>query len=148
MGPVTEFFVDTPVGQNPSGAWGSNGHPVEVDRALEFIDAFLSDPIEMPELAHHAGVGVRSLQRLFRQSLRTTPSAYIRERRLENVRRELTDTLYAHETIATIAVLNGFSHLGRFAAAYHTRYGERPSETQRRLRFQTRTQRRLGRQVA
>ena len=134
MGIVTNFVVDTRVGQNPSGARRSNGHPVELDRALAFIDAFLSDPIEMPELASHAGVTIRSLQRLFRRSLRTTPSAYIRARRLDNARRELTDPLYAHETIATIGVLNGFSHLGRFAAAYHAQYGERPSETRRRLR--------------
>ena len=55
MGPLTEFVVDTRVGQNLSGAWGSNAHPVELDRALEFIDAFLTDPIEIPELARHAG---------------------------------------------------------------------------------------------
>ena len=121
---ISEVVEAMRAGRSENG--GAIDSRTAFQNALQYIDAHLADPIRMPELALHSGVGVRRLQRLFRRELQTAPSAYVRGRRLENVRREFNDPLLEHETIAQIATLNGFSHLGRFAADFRARYGETP----------------------
>ena len=103
-----------------------------LDRARGYIEAFLPERIRMEELARHAGVSLRTLERLFRRSFQATPSAYIQTRRLEKVRRDLLDPRLEHEPISMVAMAHGFSHLGRFAASYRAQYGEKPSESRRR----------------
>jgi len=129
VGVMSEVVEATRAGRSEIG--GAIDSRAALRNALQFIDAHLADPIRMPELARHAGVGMRRLQRLFRRALQTTPSDYVRARRLEKVRRDLSDPLLEHETIATIATLNGFLHLGRFAAAFRAQYGEMPRESRR-----------------
>jgi transcriptional regulator GlxA family with amidase domain len=51
---------------------------------------------------------------------------YVRNLRLERVRAAL---LTSAETTGMIALDAGFTHLGRFAAAYRERFGELPSST-------------------
>jgi AraC-like DNA-binding protein len=57
---------------------------------------------------------------------------YLRSRRLELVRAELGGTGRRGGTVAEVATLAGFAHLGRFARDYQRRFGELPSETLRR----------------
>jgi transcriptional regulator GlxA family with amidase domain len=53
---------------------------------------------------------------------------YLRGVRLELARRMLVDTAII-TTVADAAIAAGFTHLGRFAAEYRRRFGERPSQT-------------------
>lgn len=132
VGLTSEVVEATRAGRSKNG--GRIDNRAALRKALQYIDVHLADPIHVPELARQAGVGVRRLQRVFGRELQTTPSDYVRTRRLENARRDLRDPLLEHETIATIAVLNGFSHPGRFAADFRSRYGETPREARRRCR--------------
>ncbi|GLW07116.1 hypothetical protein Misp01_22460 [Microtetraspora sp. NBRC 13810] len=72
-------------------------------RIQSFIDAHLADPALSTEriaAAHH--ISVRHLQRLF-QTRGTTVSGWIRRRRLDECRRELSRPGRARPTVAAIA---------------------------------------------
>ncbi|KAB1644948.1 AraC family transcriptional regulator [Gulosibacter chungangensis] len=84
------------------------------------------------DMAQVAGVSIRRLQQGFRDHLDTTPTDYLRLVRLERVRQELLAAAPG-DSVTDIALANGVVHLGRFAAAYRRTYGERPSDTLRRV---------------
>jgi AraC-like DNA-binding protein len=83
------------------------------------------------EMAHHAGVSIRSLQLGFRRHVGVTPMQYLREIRLQRVRNEIRSQTNDQRSISDIAYTWGFTHLGRFATLYRQRFGELPSETKR-----------------
>ncbi|MGI5466453.1 AraC family transcriptional regulator [Streptomyces sp. CA-132043] len=104
--------------------------PRPVKLAVEAMRADPAHPFTVRELARIAGVAPRSLQAGFQQHLDTTPMTYLRELRLECAHRDLV-RLGTAATVTEVAVRWGFTHLGRFAAAYRTRYGRPPSRTHR-----------------
>jgi AraC-like DNA-binding protein len=98
------------------------------------VDAMRADPARpftVVELAGLAGVSVRALQSIFHRHTGLGPMAYLRELRLDRVHEELRRADPGHTTVAMVAHRWGFSHLGRFAAAYRERYGVPPSATLR-----------------
>lgn len=97
-------------------------------RALEFIEAHLAEPLRMNQICNYAGVSQSTLERLFRREFQLTPSNYVRARRLDAVRRELTGGLDISKTIADVAIAYGLPHLGRFSSAYRRQFGRLPSE--------------------
>lgn len=104
-----------------------------VRQSLDYIERHLSEPITMDALAEHAGVSIRSIQQGFKDELGVTPMAYLRERRLERVREELTDAAAEDGvTVTEVAERWGFNHLGSFAVLYRKRWGESPSQTLQR----------------
>lgn len=103
-----------------------------VREAVDFIERNLSRPISVQDVAEAAGVSLRTLQAFFAEDLQQTPSAFIRNRRLERVRADLADAPPGSATTVTnVANRWGFTHLGRFATKYHERFGESPSQTLR-----------------
>lgn len=104
-----------------------------VRRSVEYIDEHLAEPISMNHLARHACVSIRSIQAGFREDLGTTPVAYIRDRRLDEVRHALMAALPTDGiTVAKVSERWGFSNPGSFAVRYRERFGESPSQTLRR----------------
>ena len=97
-------------------------------RAVEYIEAHLTRPLRMGQICSYAGVSQSTLERLFRRDFQQTPSAYLRARRLDAVRRELQGGLGTSKTIADVATRHGFTHMGRFSSAYRRQFGRRPSE--------------------
>jgi AraC-like DNA-binding protein len=99
------------------------------------VDAIHTEP-ERPYtvgmLARIAGVSVRSLQHGFREHVGMPPLAYLRRVRLTRVHDQLQRGEGAGVTEA--AHRWGFTHLGRFAAAYAAVYGVRPSITRSTIR--------------
>lgn len=69
----------------------------------------------------------------FKQFRGYTPMAFLREQRLQGIRKALMSAPPG-STVVTIANLWGYSSLGVFAAAYFKRFGEYPSMTLNRLR--------------
>ncbi|WP_431279359.1 AraC family transcriptional regulator [Leifsonia poae] len=102
-----------------------------VSLAVELLRASPAHPWTVIELAARVSVSVRSLQEGFRRSLDTTPMTYLRNLRLEKVREELVTAEPGAVTVTEVALRWGFVHLGRFAAAYRSRFAERPSDTMR-----------------
>jgi len=107
--------------------------PRDLNRALDRLKGEPERSWTLVSLATACGVAPRTLQKHFRQFLGRTPLEFIRELRLDQARQELLRQPTA-ASVTDIAVRCGFNHLGRFAAWYHTRYGESPSATLRRCR--------------
>lgn len=95
--------------------------------ARDYIEANLAGVIRMSDVCTASGTSLRTLERVFRRELETTPIAYIRLRRLDAVRRTLASPHGRGQSIARIAIDHGFRHLGRFAATYRKQFGELPS---------------------
>jgi AraC-like DNA-binding protein len=94
------------------------------------IDAVHAEPeraYTVARLAHIAGVSVRSLQQGFRSHVGMPPITYLRRVRLARVHDQLKHGETA--TVAEAAHRWGFTHLGRFSAAYAAVYGVAPSVT-------------------
>ncbi|MFI7480783.1 helix-turn-helix domain-containing protein [Kocuria sp. M1R5S2] len=103
-----------------------------VRRAVAFIEAHLAEDIGLPEMAEAARMSTRGLQAAFRRELGTTPTARLREARLDAAHRDLTASdPTAGATVEAIAARWGFTHRGRFAAAYRARHGRSPAATLR-----------------
>ncbi len=139
VGAVEELLVSTLLYVQPSTYRDdlvAQPHPVArrtVRKAIDFIDGHLAERIAMADVVEAAGVSERSLQQGFREELHTTPSAYIRNCRLDRVHDTLADALPTDGvTVSDVALNWGFTHLGNFAAAYRQRFGEAPSQTLRR----------------
>ena len=106
--------------------------PRAIRSAIEIIEAEAHLPLTVSALAARSYVSVRSLQQGFRAHVGTTLMTYLREFRLRRAREDLLESDPSIETVASIAFRWGFTHLGRFAAAYAARYGENPAMTRRR----------------
>ncbi|MFE7114741.1 AraC family transcriptional regulator [Streptomyces sp. NPDC057654] len=102
------------------------GHPRSLRAALAFIEAHLCEHIGLDDIAAAARCSPRTLSSAFRARLGLSPMAYVRNLRLDRIREDILTTT---DPIGTIAYRWGLSHLGRFAAAYRTRFTELPSET-------------------
>lgn len=104
-----------------------------VTRAIGYIHEHLTDVVTLADLAAEAGVSPRSLHRGFKRHIGTAPLRYLRDRRLDAAQRSLLAADPDAATVAECAKQLGFFHLGRFASAYRSAFGELPSETLRRV---------------
>ena len=98
-------------------------------RARDYIEAHYREPVHLEDLCRVTGVGVRTLQRSFREYFDITISAYLKAVRLDAAHRELVKAHPSEQTIASIALRNGLSHFGRFSVDFRKRFGELPSQT-------------------
>jgi AraC-like DNA-binding protein len=105
--------------------------PRSLCRAEEFMRANSGEPLNIDEIASIAGVSVRSLQMAFRRYRKMTPHAFLNRCRLQRAHERLR-VASPRDNVTTIAFDCGFTHLGRFAAAYARIFGERPSATLKR----------------
>ena len=121
--PHTALAPDVAV---PQGATG------RVRAAVEYIHAFAHTPITTTDVAEHVGLSVRGLQQAFQRQVGSAPNAMLRGVRLDRVRDELRRAAPGELTVASVAMRWGFAHLGRFSAAYATRFGEYPRDTLQR----------------
>jgi AraC-like DNA-binding protein len=92
----------------------------------ESIMAKLPDPDLTPDaIAAGHFISTRQLHILFREQ-GTTVSTWIRERRLEMIRRDLVDPLKEDESIRTLAERWGFPDATHFSRVFKEAYGETP----------------------
>lgn len=102
--------------------------PATIQRAVDYIEEHLAEPLDVATIAKHVRLSVRSLQEGFQSSLGTTPMRYVRDLRLRRTRRDLVNADPACDGVAQIAMRWGFTHLGRFAGQYRDAFGESPSD--------------------
>jgi AraC-like DNA-binding protein len=110
------------------------GRPVAVRDAMDIIEAGPHLPLTTSTLATQSHVSVRTLQEGFQRHLGMSPMAYVRMIRLRRAHRDLRSADPAHSTVAAVAHRWGFTHLGRFAAAHKTMFGETPLQALRAAR--------------
>lgn len=83
------------------------------------------------KLAAHAGVTARALQIAFLKRFHKTPSAHIRDLRMQAAHTELLSPGH-RKSVTEVALALGFSHLGRFSSGYYEKFGDCLSVTRSR----------------
>jgi AraC-like DNA-binding protein len=106
----------------------------QMNRAEEIMREDFQEPLTISTIAQQIGVSARSLQHAFRVHRNAGPLEMLNRIRLENARLRLLNA-QPSDTVSSIALDCGFSHLGRFSIVYRESYGETPSETLRRRRM-------------
>ena len=99
-----------------------------------FMQQHLGDPGLSPAMiaaAHH--ISLRSLHQLFHDE-GLTVAGWIRQRRLERCRRDLSDPALAPRPVAAIAARWGFSSPGDFSRAFRAVHGLPPAEYRKSAR--------------
>lgn len=102
-----------------------------LDRARAHIDAHLSEPLHLEELAAIAGMSLFHFCRVFRQSLGVTPHQYILSRRIELARRLLWASRIddaGATNMLDIALACGFNSASHFAAQFRRHTGLTPRQ--------------------
>lgn len=96
-----------------------------VQRALEFIEASLTQRLSLREIAGIAALSPSRFSRVFRNATGTTVSAYVSERRVERATGLLLETDW---TTAGIAEAVGFADASHMTRTFRRRRGYTPSE--------------------
>jgi AraC-like DNA-binding protein len=102
-------------------------------RVYAWIDANLGEPDLDPDTIARANhVSVRYLHRLFHDD-GTSVARWVRERRLDNCRRDLEDPAHAERDVVAIARRWGFADPAHFSKLFKASYGEPPGQYRHRL---------------
>ncbi|MCO4319446.1 AraC family transcriptional regulator [Phyllobacterium sp. 21LDTY02-6] len=106
--------------------------PNPLQEAEDFIQANITKPLAISDIADAAELSVRSLQRLFRRRHASSPLQYLLAIRIAAAR----DIILRGEvsTVREIAAMLHFSNPGRFTRLYQRKYKEVPSADLRRVR--------------
>jgi AraC-like DNA-binding protein len=107
--------------------------PRDIKRAVDYIESRVDSPLTIADLVAASQVRGRTLFQHFRDYKGTSPIRYLRNARFAKVRDALLRA-EPEESVTSIAMACGFTHMSRFAVEYRHRFGERPSDTLRRDR--------------
>jgi AraC-like DNA-binding protein len=102
--------------------------PQTIDRIYQARDILLTrldNPPSILELAQQVAISDRTLRNGFRELFGTTVIQYITQLRLEQAERLLRERKLS---VAEVANLVGYSHLGYFAKVFKRQFGITPSE--------------------
>ncbi len=100
-------------------------------RIVQYIEREGCYPDSIAKLCQIACVSRRTLQYVFEQELCMTPLSYLRDCRLNQIRRRLIDDREP-TPVCELALQHGFYHLGSFHHYYKALFGETPSQTRHR----------------
>ncbi|MFD0917694.1 GlxA family transcriptional regulator [Pseudahrensia aquimaris] len=92
---------------------------------IEMMEANLSEPLTLIEIADHAGLSRRQIERLFRQHMGRSPARYYLEIRLDRARHLL---LQSALPVVEVAVACGFVSASHFSKCYRELYGRSPQQ--------------------
>ena len=101
----------------------------------ELMEANFEEPLSAAELAKLAGLSLRQIQRMFQETLGTTPTKYYTRLRLQRARNLL---LQSSMSITQIAVACGFQSACHFSKAYRAVYGRPPRSERHKPAFDAR----------
>ncbi|WP_238985285.1 helix-turn-helix transcriptional regulator [Stenotrophomonas beteli] len=96
-----------------------------LQRALRYVDAHLSQPLRVTELAEAACVSRFHLVRLFRSGTGASPLRYVRRRRIERARQLLPS---AQLPMCTLAQQLGFFDQSHFVRSFRAETGCSPGQ--------------------
>lgn len=112
-----------------SPAYGSLRNRARLARLADtWMRDHLNGQMKVPDVCLALRVSRRELEYAFRTVYDISPRDHFETLRLNAIRRAL---LRGCDSVTTIAYAHGVNHLSRFAARYHSLFGEKPSETRR-----------------
>ncbi|MBD2164915.1 helix-turn-helix transcriptional regulator [Calothrix membranacea FACHB-236] len=120
---LAPFLEETTVKQLPSRL--KRETIAKIHHAKEILQASLENPPLLSELAQQVGVSESTLQRGFQMQFGTTVFGYLTNQRMEKAHQLLQNHSF---TVAEVANIVGYCHLGHFAAAFKRKFGITPQE--------------------
>jgi transcriptional regulator GlxA family with amidase domain len=102
-----------------------------VERAEAYVRAHPGTFVPISRLSRLVGLSERGLRNAFYGVRGMGPKRSFVAQRLEDARRELSESRRGDTTVTGVATRCGFFELGRFAASYKEAFGETPSATLR-----------------
>lgn len=130
IGEISDNIMHHPVrpphaAQRQTLGRGKDRLPPGVRAATDLIEANISEPLPVPEIARQVGISQRQLERQFNQTMGCSVVQFGLLLRLQHARVLLISTnLSVRETSAA----SGFNSLSHFAYAFRKFFGRRPSE--------------------
>lgn len=100
----------------------------KLSAAVTLMEANIEEPLSLAEVAMHVGLSSRHLERLFRDSVASTPSHFYLRLRLEKARHLVLKT---ERPLCDIAAACGFVSIAHFTNRYGTQFGQTPSVARR-----------------
>lgn len=98
----------------------------------QHLNKYPQEPVMVSQLCKITKVSIRTLQYAFLEHYGVTPKTYLKNFRLNGVRRELWKSDPNLTRVNDVASLWSFWHMGEFAADYRKLFCELPSETLQR----------------
>jgi len=107
----------------------SSGLPTTIHRCMAIMASRLEHPATLDEVAHEAGLTLRTMARLFNDHVGMSPGRYYQHLRLSRAR-----DLVTHTTLPTgqVALRCGFASASALSSAFSRRYGFRLRSVRRR----------------
>ena len=94
-----------------------------------YIEEHYHTNVRIEDMCRATGKEVRTLQRCFRQYFDMTITDYLKVARLNSAFRVLSSAQPDEASVTSIALQNGFTHIGRFSVEYKKHFGESAKET-------------------
>ncbi|SDJ92381.1 GlxA family transcriptional regulator [Billgrantia gudaonensis] len=116
--------------RNPLRVRLGHSHP-KLEEVATLMEANLQEPLTLDELASHADLSRRQLERLFQRYVDCPPLKYYMDLRLMRARQLLRQT---HMPITDVAMACGFVSPPHFTKSYRDRFGHSPSRERERRR--------------
>ncbi|MCJ8308235.1 MAG: GlxA family transcriptional regulator [Hyphomicrobiales bacterium] len=92
---------------------------------IEMMEANLAEPLTLVEIADHAGLSRRQIERLFRHHMGRSPARYYLEIRLDRARHLLLQSMLP---VVEVAIACGFVSASHFSKCYRELYGRSPQQ--------------------
>lgn len=92
---------------------------------IELMEANLSEPLSLLEIADHVGLSRRQIERLFRQEMGRSPARYYLEIRLDRARHLLVQSTMP---VVEVAIACGFVSASHFSKCYRELYAKSPQQ--------------------
>ncbi|WP_048646507.1 GlxA family transcriptional regulator [Nitratireductor soli] len=92
---------------------------------IELMEANLSEPLSLVEIAQGVGLSRRQIERLFRQEMGRSPARYYLEIRLDRARHLL---IQSPMPVVEVAVACGFVSASHFSKCYRELYARSPQQ--------------------
>jgi AraC-like DNA-binding protein len=117
----------------PANAIPSRGGlaPGALRRVREYIDAHLVENIRLQALAEVADLSRCHFARAFKESVGTSPHAYLMQQRLERAERLLAET---DVSVCQVALDSGFRDQSHFSSSFRRHFGMSPRSFRRSRR--------------
>lgn len=90
---------------------------------IEFMEANISEPLSLVEIAEYVGLSRRQIERLFQSQMGRSPARYYLEVRLDRARHLLRQSTIP---VVDVAIACGFVSASHFSKCYREMYGKSP----------------------
>jgi AraC-like DNA-binding protein len=137
LGPMLERELLYRVLQSPQGAIlrqmaRADSRLAQIQRAVKWIRAHLTEPMPVETLASVASMSVSSFHRHFKAVTGLSPLAYHKQMRLQEARRRLLAE--SGGAVASVAFSVGYESASQFSREYTRQFGMPPARDAARLR--------------